>query len=100
MPQQGDKRSIDGVFRNERTDGMTEAETRLWDMQFTERRARLKLRDSGLQRLILLVADTRVNRQFIAGTAGLRERFPISSRRALAALSRGDDPGGDAIVLL
>jgi hypothetical protein len=93
-------RAIDGVFRNDRTDGMVEAETRLWDVQASERRARLKLRDAGLRRLILLVADTRANRAFVASTVGISDRFPISARRALASLSRGEDPGGDALILL
>jgi hypothetical protein len=87
---------IDGAgFR-----AMVEAETRLNDLQATERRARGKQRDLGLDRLILLVADTRHNRAVLEAHPELFERYPISTRACLLALRDGRDPGGDAIVVL
>ena len=77
---------------------MVEAETRLDDLQALERRVRLKQRDLGVRRVILLVADTRHNRAVL--------RHPESSTSfrlhtgVPAGLAQRRDPGGDAIVLL
>jgi hypothetical protein len=81
-------------------DAVVEAETRLDDVQAIERRLRGKQRDLGAKRAILLVADTRHNRAVIAQVPDLAERFPIGTRAALHALSRGEDPGGDCLVIL
>jgi len=51
-------------------------------------------------RAILLVADTRHNRQVINQVPDLRHSFPIGTRHCLAALGRGDDPAGDCLVIL
>lgn len=78
-----------------------EAETRLVDGQAQFRRIGLKLRDSGLEHILVVLADTRRNRDALAGVASLvLAEFPIAPRRALAALSAGHHPGGSAIVLL
>jgi hypothetical protein len=50
--------------------------------------------------LILLVADTAHNRHVLRLHPELRERFPVCTRKCLAALARGEDPGGDCLVLL
>jgi hypothetical protein len=100
MPIPGDLRSADGVAATESFGAIVEAETRLDDVQAAERRLRSKQRDLGLPRAILLVADTRHNRQVMNEVPGLRHGFPIDTRRCLAALSRGDDPGGDCLVIL
>ena len=100
LPIRGDTRAIDGWLANDRCRVMVEAETRLADAQASERRARLKQRDAGHPRLILLLSDTRFNRAAVHAIPGIAARFPVRSRRALAALARGDDPGGDSVVLL
>ncbi|HET9880087.1 MAG TPA: helix-turn-helix transcriptional regulator [Candidatus Limnocylindria bacterium] len=100
LPLAGDLRAMDGWLANERCRAMVEAETRFADGQGSERRARLKQRDAGGPRLILLLADSRFNRAAVAAVPGLEHRFPISGRRALAALGRGNDPGGDCLILL
>ncbi len=100
LPIAGDLRAIDGWLVNDRCRAMVEAETRFADAQATERRARLKQRDAGNPRLILLLADTRFNRAAVHAIPDLAARFPVSGRRALAALARGADQGGDSIVLL
>lgn len=78
-----------------------DAETRIRDLQAIERRIHLKQRDSGYERAILLVADTRHNRQIINEfRREIEAAFPVPSRVALAALREGRDPGGNALILL
>ena len=79
---------------------MVEAETRLDDVQALERRIGAKQRDLGMERVILLLADTRHNRAVVLNNPGVRLRFPIATRACLSALGRGADPGGDAHVFL
>ena len=104
LPISGDQRAWDAVI--DRLRGITpvlpvEAESRFVDGQAQTRRISLKLRDSGLEFVLLVVADTRANRQVLNGAAStLLADFPVPARRALAALRAGDHPGGSAIVLL
>ena len=78
-----------------------EFETRLDDFQAQTRRLWLKARDAGEPALLVVVADTRRNREAIhAAGPAIDEGFPISARRALAALAAGQHPGGSALVLL
>ncbi len=99
VPITGDLRSADVVIDGPDVDVMVEAETRLNDLQALERRVRLKQRDLGARRVLLLVADTRHDRAVLAAHPGVVARFPISPRSCLAALGAGRDPGGDGIVL-
>jgi len=81
--------------------GAVEAETRPRDVQALERRLALKQRDGGVDWLILLLADTRHNRTFVAGPGStLRARFPLDGRRALELLEAGVDLARNSIVLL
>lgn len=100
MPIAGDLRAADGVIESGLGTILVEAETRLTDLQAVERKALLKKRDLGGDRLILLVAETPNNRRVLELHPDLRERFPIGTRRALTALARGEDPGGDCLVFL
>jgi len=100
VPIVGDLRSGDLRLVGAGWDGLVEAETRLGDLQSTERKASVKQRDLGAKRLILLVSDTRHNRDVIRRHPELLERFPIGPRAALRALSRGDDTDGNAIVIV
>jgi hypothetical protein len=100
LPIPGDLRSADGVATTDDFAAIVEAETRLDDVQAAERRLRSKQRDLGGRRAILLVADTRHNRHVIDQVPDLRHQFPIDTRHCLAALGRGDDPGGDCLVIL
>jgi transcriptional regulator with XRE-family HTH domain len=100
VPLPGDMRSADVMIDGPNVEAMVEAETRLNDLQATERRARVKQRDFGVKRLILLVADTRHNRAVLEAHPELVGRFPVSTRACLLALRDGRDPGGDALVLL
>jgi hypothetical protein len=100
MPISGDLRGADGLIEGDLGTILVEAETRLADLQAVERKALLKKRDLGAERMILLIADTPNNRTVLELHAELRERFPIGARRCLAALGRGEDPGGDCLVVL
>jgi hypothetical protein len=100
IPIAGDRRSADAVIDGPGVDAMIEAETRIDDVQATERRISSKQRDLGSRRVILLIADTRHNRAVLKGVPELRARFPVSTRACLGALAHSRDPGGDALVIL
>jgi len=99
-----DLRAWDGVVGGlHGADGTipAEAETRIHDVQSQFRRIELKARDAGMEHVIVVIADTGTNRDAIrSACARLADRFPISPRRALAALGRGEHPGGSALVYL
>ena len=78
-----------------------EAETRIHDIQAQFRRIERKARDAGFEHIVVVISDTPANRAAIeTAGAALADRFPVSARRALAALSRGDHPGGSALIFL
>ena len=80
--------------------GLVEAETRIADIQALARRIRAKSRDLRLEKVVLLVADTRHNRQVISLHPELRASFPLTSRACLAALGAGRQQEADALVIL
>ena len=100
IPMAGDARSGDGLIDGGTWDALVEAETHLGDLQLIERRAAAKQRDLGADYLILLVADTRHNREVLRLHPELRERFPIGTRACLAALASSRPPSGDCLVIL
>ena len=100
IPIAGDRRSADGIIAGPGFEILVEAETHLDDVQALERSIAGKQRDLGTDRVVLLVSDTRHNREVIRRVAELRRRFPVETRSCLQALRRGGDPGGDALVIL
>jgi hypothetical protein len=100
IPIPGDRRSADGVAEAHGFDAAVEAETRIHDVQAVGRGLRAKQRDLGAKRAILLLADTRHNRAVISTVPELVDAFPIPARACMAALARGEDPGGDCLVIL
>lgn len=100
IPIAGDPRSGDAMLDGSDWDALVEAETRIGDIQLIERKASAKQRDLGARRLILLVSDTRHNREVLRLHPEIRERFPIDTRTCLRRLMTGVDPGGDALVVL
>jgi hypothetical protein len=77
-----------------------DAETVLFDMQATERRIALKMADDGIERVILLVADTHRNRRVLSEFRELlRARFPLDTRAVMQQLSAGRLPDQSGIVL-
>jgi hypothetical protein len=101
MPMPGDLRALDGMFVIGPARARVEAEGRLGDVQAIDRGAQRKKRDTGLDRLILLVADTRGNREVLERHRdALRASYPLDTREILAALGRGEMPSADGIVVL
>lgn len=101
LPIRGDQRAWDAMISRRTIRIGIEAETRIRDLQGAERRIQLKKRDGGVDQVILLLTDSRWNRDAIraAGGAALAS-FPVNSATALERLRRGLDPGGDAVMFL
>jgi len=97
----GDLRAFDLVLARGPMRIGHEFVTRLRDVQAQLRPIQLKQRDSGIGRLVLVLAATRGNR-CAAAEAGdiLREVFPLSTKAVLGALARGRDPGANGLVWL
>lgn len=102
LPIPGDRRAWDAVIRLAAREVVAvEAETRLRDIQSLQRRVALKKRDGGIDRVTLLISDTRSNRLALAGARmDLRSEFPLDSWAVLAAIRAGRAPAEDGIVLL
>jgi transcriptional regulator with XRE-family HTH domain len=78
-----------------------DAETRLYDIQALQRRVEAKWRDSGVDRVVLLVASTRHNRSVLSQhREALRSTFPADTPEITAALRRGRLPGSNGIAVL
>lgn len=75
--------------------------SRARDVQAQARSSMRKQIDGRMDRLILVFADTWTNRRAVrdAGEALLRS-FPLTSRRVVAALRSGRDPGGNGILFI
>jgi len=101
IPIAGDLRAVDVLLIRGDVSVAVEVITRLADLQAQIRAAQLKGRDISATRLILVVAGTHANRRLLESTrASLAETFDLDTRRVLADLSRGADPGRDAIIVL
>lgn len=101
IPIAGDLRAVDILLTRGRVQVAVEVITRLADLQAQLRAAQLKSRDLGATRLIIVVAGTHANRRALeAVRASLVEAFDLDTRRVMADLARGADPGRDAIIVL
>ena len=101
IPIAGDLRAVDVVLTSPTLVIAVEVITRLADLQAQIRAAQLKARDVGAGRLILVVAGTHANRAALGTVrATLVESFDTDTRRILADLAAGRDPGRDGIVIL
>lgn len=100
LPIDGDLRAWDALIRGNDWRLPVDAETALDDIQATERRLALKVRDGRADHVILLVADTRRNRRALAAAPGAFADLPLRPREVLRALARGGHPGGSGIVIL
>jgi hypothetical protein len=99
LPIVGDQRAWDAMTELWGLRVAIEAEMRLTDLQALERRLALKLRDGRIDRLILVVADSRANRLVIREHgAELRSMFPLQGAAARAAIRADRDPGGHLLV--
>ncbi len=100
MPAPGDLRAWDAVLRGPVSIGV-EAETRPRDLQRLERSMTTKQRNSGVDRVVLLLLASGRNRGLVREhVAQLRQAFPLDTRSTLDALAAGRDPGANGLVLL
>jgi transcriptional regulator with XRE-family HTH domain len=100
MPERGDMRAWDEVLTGPVSLGV-DAETKPRDLQALQRSMGLKLRDSGVHRMILVVARTDRNREILRRHVdSIRQTFPLTTREVLSALEAGRDPGGNGLVVL
>ena len=101
LPIPGDLRAWDAMAVCPGCRIGVEAETRIRDVQALDRRLALKERDGGMDRLVLLVLDSRSNREIVRAYGDiLGVRLPVPGARALGLLGAGVDPGGNALILL
>ena len=100
LPLPGDRRAWDATIAGRVFLVGVEAETRIRDAQAVVRRLNLKQRDGDLDRVVLLVAATRANRQAVRLVMDDLAPFAIASRDALLALREARDPGGNAVIIL
>ena len=95
----GDLRAWDGVIVGHDWTLPIEAETRLRDMQALLRRLALKARDGAVDRMLLVVKDSRHNRLVLRlASDELSSAYPIDGRSALRSLQAGLLPVGSAIL--
>jgi transcriptional regulator with XRE-family HTH domain len=100
IPNDRDRRAIDLVVVGLPLRTGVEAETTLRDLQALERDMNLKRRDARLERMLLLVRDSRRNREILRSADVLRRALPLRTRAVMTAMTRGQDPGADGIVVI
>jgi hypothetical protein len=101
LPIPGDLRAWDALVGGPGWRCGIEGETHPRDLQALERLLALKLRDGGVDWLVLVLLDSRHNRALVREHAELlKARFPQPGRRALELLGAGVAPGGNALILL
>jgi transcriptional regulator with XRE-family HTH domain len=101
IPLPGDLRAVDVVLRAAGILIAVEVVTRLVDLQALLRSARLKARDIGATRLVIVVTGTRGNRRILDDARPvLLSSWDLDTRRVLAILAAGRQPERDAIVVI
>jgi transcriptional regulator with XRE-family HTH domain len=100
IPIVGDLRAWDASIEGVGWVTFVDAETRIRDVQALQRRTALKARDTGTDRVILLIADTRTNRAVLGSLRGSLIDNARPGPAILAALESGRDPGGSGVLLL
>lgn len=93
IPIDRDQRAWDLLLQIGPTAIGVAAETRLTDLQALLRREQAKQRDGHVDRLLLLVADTRANRRVIGEVSRvLSQQGFVGTRRMMRAVRDGRDP--------
>jgi hypothetical protein len=101
LPIPGDQRAWDAMVLGNGWRYGVEVESHPTDGQALGRRLQLKLRDGGVDGMLLVLPSTRHVRLFLAAAGDLLAPiFPVDGRRALELLAAGVDPGGSAIIVL
>ena len=100
MPLAGDLRAWDEMLIGPVRIGV-EAETRPSDLQAVERGMTTKQRDSGVERIVLVIAASAANRSLLRRHVGMvRQTFPLDTRATLIALGACQDPGANGLVVI
>jgi transcriptional regulator with XRE-family HTH domain len=100
LPGLDELRAWDAVIRGPGWRVPLEAETVLGDIQALERKLALKVRDGGVQHVLLLLADTRANRRALTSAPAAFAAQPLRNRQILALLGSGRQPTAGGIVML
>jgi DNA-binding XRE family transcriptional regulator len=96
-----DRRAIDAILTRDRQRVGIEAVTRILDAQGQVRPILLKQEAAELERMVLVLADTRHNRTaLIDGAPTLHPAFPLASRELMRDLRAGRLPSANGIVLV
>ena len=96
-----DQRAWDQTVSDRADTAAVELETRMTDAQALARRVVLKSRDSGIHRVLLVLSDTRANRNAVAGARDLlRPLFPLDTAEVLATLDAGRVPRASGIAFI
>jgi len=96
-----DQRAWDTTISIEDETAAVEYESRLTDAQAFVRRSTLKCRDSGIDRVIVVLNDTNSNRRAVlAAREYLRPLFPLEPSEVLASLRAGRLPTAGGIVFI
>jgi hypothetical protein len=101
VPIAGDLRAVDVLLTRRDMRIAVEAITRLADLQAQLRAVQVKARDLSATRLVIAVSGSHANRRALnAARTALAASFELDTKRVMAALAAGRDPGRDAIVVL
>jgi transcriptional regulator with XRE-family HTH domain len=101
LPIAGDQRAWDAMISTVDWRYGVEVETAPRDAQSLARRLQLKLRDGGVDGIILVVPDTRAVKEFLGVAAmELPALFPVAGATAAKQLRAGLDPGGNAVIVV
>lgn len=101
LPIAGDQRAWDATVCGPDWCFGIEAETLPRDAQALTRRLQLKLRDGGLDGVLLVLRDTRRTREFIREAADeLAGAFAVPGRCVSELLAAGLEPDGSAVILV
>lgn len=101
LPTPGDRRSWDLLLRLPAQLIGVEAETRIRDMQRLVRHVRQRERDGGADAIILLLADSRTNRDLVDELReALGPGYAVPPRHLLRSLRTGQPVSGSGVILL
>jgi transcriptional regulator with XRE-family HTH domain len=100
LPIEGDLRAWDAMIGAPTWRLGIDAETVLTDVQAIDRRFQLKAADSGLDLVLLLVADTSRNRRAVKAAPAAFGTLSREARPLLRALRAGERPPESALIFL
>jgi transcriptional regulator with XRE-family HTH domain len=101
IPGMGDLRAWDVVLELDARRIGVAAETRLRDWQALLRREAQKARDSGIERIFLVLLDSHANRRAVRDAGeSLHSALPLDGRTILPALRAGRDPGANGLLFV